>query len=309
LALLALLGLAVRAALFRQHRTPGATSVLWGLGFALYLWLGVRALGLHEVRAIPFALVAGAAIALFIYLSGAALENPPSGQPGVFHRRLLARWRAARVTRVPYQPYAAKTRELLQARVALDYGEFPMALSMLQEARRVALAQRNLDELLEVRELVRALSARSRGRTKDASERLARKVTEGLKAFPADALASVGVRAEPERERLGLPRSRRKLRAPSGDHARATTRELSWARAALDDGEFATALHMLQEARRVAVAQRKLDELLDVEELVQVLSKRSSGRTRAASEGLARKVEAGLRSFAQAEDVERTPQP
>jgi hypothetical protein len=52
----------------------------------------------------------------------------------------------------------------------------------------------------------------------------------------------------------------------------------------------------------VAVAQRKLDELLEVKELVQILSRRSSGRTRTASDRLASKVDSGLRSFAQTED-------
>ena len=196
-----------------------------------------------------------------------------------------------------------KTRELSRARAALAEGELATALSLLQEARQVAVAQRKLDELLEVRELVRSLCARSSGRTKEASERLARKVTEGLHTFSADALASAGVRGDPEPDLLGPLLARRELRAPAGAHALATTRELSQARAALHGGDLAMALYLLREAQRVAVAQRKLDELLDVYELVQVLSERSGGRTRAASERLARKVEAGLRSFAQAGGV------
>jgi hypothetical protein len=197
-----------------------------------------------------------------------------------------------------------KTRELSRARAALAEGELATALSLLQEARQVAVAQRKLDELLEVRELVRSLSARSSGRAKEASERLARKVTEGLHGFPADALASVGV--EPERDPLGPLLARWKLRASAADHALIRTRELSRARAALDEGELPTALYLLQEAHRVAVAQRKLDELLKVYELVQVLSARSGGRTRAASDRLARKLEAGLRSFAQAESSQQS---
>jgi hypothetical protein len=196
---------------------------------------------------------------------------------------------------------AVKTAELSRARAALDQGELATALPLLREARQVAVAQRKLDELLEVRELVRSLSARSSGRTKEASERLARKVSEGLHGFPADALASVGV--EPEPDPLGEFLARRKLRAPAADHALVRTRELARARTALDDGELATALFLLQEAQRVAVTQRKLDELLEVYELVQALSEQSAGRTRAASERLARKVETGLRSFAQAEGV------
>ena len=147
-----------------------------------------------------------------------------------------------------------ETRDLSRARAALDEGDLPTALYLLQEARQVAVAQRKLDELVEVRELVRSLCERSSGRTKEASERLARKVTEGLRAFPADALASAGVREEPERELLGRLLARRELRAPAGDDALTTTRELSRARTALDGGDLATALYLLQEARRVAVA-------------------------------------------------------
>jgi hypothetical protein len=196
-----------------------------------------------------------------------------------------------------------ETRELSRARAALDEGELPTALYLLQEARRVAVAQQKLDELVEVRELVRSLCERSSGRTREASERLARKASEGLRTFPAAALASPGVREEPERELLGPLLARRELRAPAGDDALTRTRELARAQTALDEGDLATALYLLQEARRVAVAQRKLDELLEVYVLLQVLSERSEGRTRTASERLARKVEEGLRSFAQAGGV------
>jgi hypothetical protein len=192
--------------------------------------------------------------------------------------------------------------ELSRARDAIFHHEFPSALFHLEQARRVAVAQRKLDELVEVRELVGIVSAQSYGSTRGASERMARKVTAGLSGFSSDELVSVGIRPEsvgiePEVD-LGALLARWKLSAPAGDPASTRTRELSPARAALDQDEFAEALFLLQEARRVAVAQRKLDELIEVYELVQVLSERSSGRTRAASERLARKVEAGLRSFA-----------
>ena len=280
--LFALLGLAVRVALYREHRTHGTVSLLWGLGFALLLWFGAWTLGLHEGRAIAFALVAGMTIALFVYLRGAGLENPPAEQPGAFLRRRRVRRR--RTSRTRFAPEATKARELRQARVALDFGKF-------------AKAQRKPDELLQVRELVVSLSARSSGSTREASERLAQKVSDHLRGFPSDALASVGVRDEPEPDLIGLLLARPELRAPAGGHMVSKTRELMQARPALDDSEFATALQLLQEARRVAVAQRKLGELLEVYELVQVLATRSVGRTRAASEELTRKVETGLRAF------------
>jgi hypothetical protein len=198
-----------------------------------------------------------------------------------------------------------KTRELSRARVAIDGHDFPAALFLLEQARRVAVAQRKLDELLEVRALVGSVRDESYGSTREASERLARKVTEGLRGFPPDELASVGVAPasvgiEPE-VNLGPLIARWKLRAPPAGPAATKTRELSQASAALNGDEFAKALFLLRQAHRVAVAQQKLDELIEVYELVQVLSARSSGRTQASSDQLARKVEADLRSFAQAE--------
>ena len=194
-----------------------------------------------------------------------------------------------------------KTRELSQASDAIHAHDFPTALFLLEQARRVAVAQRKLDELLEVRELVGWVSEQSYGSTKEASERLGRKVTDGLRGFPPAELvaagiepASVGIQPEPD---LGALVARWKLSAPAGEPA-GKTGELVRARAALDDGELADALFLLQQAERVAVAQQKLGELIEVRDLVQVLSARSSGRTRAASEQLAHKVDAGLRSFA-----------
>jgi hypothetical protein len=198
-----------------------------------------------------------------------------------------------------------ETRELSRARDAIHAHELSTALFLLEQARRVAVAQRKLDELLEVRELVGSVSEQSYGSTREASERLARKVTEGLRGFPPDELVSAGVEPaslgiEPEAD-LGALVARWKLRAPAGDAAPAKTRELVRARAALDEDEFAQALFLLQQAERVAVAQQRLGELIEVYELVQLLAERSSGRTRVGSELLAHKAEAGLRSFARAE--------
>lgn len=293
---LLMLDLAVRTALLRRVRSAGVVAIGWGLGFGLYLWFGGWVLGLGEARILLFASVAGGSIALFVYLRGAGLEGPPAVQPGVWQRRLAARWRSGRAAGVPYQPYSGKTRELDQARVALEYGANAMALACLQDARRVAIAQRKLDELVEVRELVRALSRLSTGRIKQAGERLARKVDEGLEGFPAEALASAGVRAELE-PGPDASRSREGSRRPPGERAPGRTREIDEARAAIGEREFTDALFALRVARRVAVAQRKLDELLEIEELVRALADRSSGRTRSASDRLARKVEAGVRSF------------
>jgi hypothetical protein len=295
---LALTDLAVRVALFRQHRSPGQVSVLWGLGFALFLWAGVSALGVHGLRAILFGLVAGGAIALVIYLRGAALENPVVGQPGAYHQRLLSRRSSDRPSAVPHQERPGRTRELDRARIELSRGQLGEALPPLEEAERVAVAQRKLDELLEVRELVSALAARSRGHTRDASKRLAGRVDEHLQTFPADALAAAGIRKEPSHEELGARFAREQLDAWAAGHPHVTARELTAVRTAVDSGDLPTALFLLEEARRVALAQRKLDELLEVHALAQVVSERSEGSTRTASAQLVRRVEAGLGSFA-----------
>ena len=75
------------------------------------------------------------------------------------------------------------------------------------------------------------------------------------------------------------------------DHRRVpvSTPDLDRARAALDDGDTGTAVHWLKEARRVAVAQRRLDELLAVHDLAQTTSPQ-----------LAREIEVDLASFAPA---------
>jgi hypothetical protein len=295
----ALTSLAVRIALFRAQRTPGAVSLLWGLGFGLFLWAGAAVLGVSQLRAILFALVGGGAIALVVYLRGAALENPAAAQPGAYHRRLLSRRRPGRDSPAP-PPARPGRSDVDQARIEVGRGDFPEALHRLGEADRVAVAQRKLDDLLEVRELVRFLAVRSTGRTRDASERLARKVDDHLQTFPAGELAAVGIHKEPSREELAARFSREQVAAWAVGHPPVSTPDLTRARTALDGGEVGTALFYLDQARRVAVAQRRLDELLEVHALAQALSERSDGRTRAASAQLLRKVEAGVGSFAPA---------
>jgi hypothetical protein len=195
-----------------------------------------------------------------------------------------------------------KTAALTDARAAIYRHDFPTALFLLEQARRVAVAQRKLDELLEVRELAGSVREQSYGSTREASERLDRKVAAGLGGFPRDELVAAGVEPAsvgvPPEVDLGAFVAGWKLRTPVADPA--TTHELSLARAALDEGELTEALFLLQQAQRVAVAQHKPGELVEVYELVRILSERSSGRTHAASEQLEHKVEAGLRSFARA---------
>lgn len=298
---LAALELGVRAVLFfREQRSQGATAVLWGLGFAVLLWAGVAALGLaHGTRARLFALVAGAAIALFIYLSGAARENPPDGQPGVYQGRLLRRWRKAALgPSIAYEPYSGETRELAEARAELRNGDQTAALYSLRDTDRVAVSQRKLGELLEVQQLVGALVETSTGKTKKAASRLAEKIEEQLNSFPPEALAAAGVGARRAGRRARAPDAPAPQPATAGERTHPTTRELSEARAAIEDGELTTALYALREARRVAVAQNKLDELLEVRDLALDLYRRSSGRTRDASHRLAARAEVDLGAFA-----------
>jgi len=146
-----------------------------------------------------------------------------------------------------------------------------------------------------VRELGGALVASSDGQTKAASEKLARRVADEIAAFPADELAAAGI--EPGQE-LAVLVSR--LRGFAGPAAPAKTRTLSDARAALERRELPSALALLQEARRVAVAQGRFGELLEVHELVRRLARLSDVRTRAGSERLARKTASDLRAAGQA---------
>jgi hypothetical protein len=88
----ALLGLAVRLALFGKYRSQATTALLWGFGLGLYMWLGLLAVGVSQGRAIAFGAVGGAAIALFVFLRGSGLENPPAGQPRAVVERLRRHW-------------------------------------------------------------------------------------------------------------------------------------------------------------------------------------------------------------------------
>ena len=190
-----------------------------------------------------------------------------------------------------------KTRELERARPAVDEGDSAEALFLLEQSRRVAVAQRKLDELLEVRELVGTLSERSSGAAKDASEQLGLKVDADVRGFSADELRAAGL--EPEPDRLGPLVASWKLRASAGGPSPGKTGELVRAGTALEEGDLASAAFLLEQARRVAVAQRKLEELLEVYALGRLLSQRSSDRTRAAGDQLSARVEADLRAFAE----------
>jgi hypothetical protein len=244
-------------------------------------------LGLDQARAIVFGLVAGAAIALFVYLRGAALDGAPIERP-----RLVPLRHAAPVSERAPQPTPARARDLFRARVALTDGDPDAALHWLREAERVAVAQRRLDELLEVRELLGPVAERARGRTEEAARHFARVVDEKVRTFPAEELAAAGVPAEPDPVALLLAHG-----APTVDE-RHKTRELVRARAALDRNDADAALHELREARRVAVAQRKAGELLEVNELLARTTAASTGRTHELARHLASEVERDLRTLA-----------
>ncbi|HEY2201890.1 MAG TPA: hypothetical protein VGH56_08375 [Solirubrobacteraceae bacterium] len=188
-----------------------------------------------------------------------------------------------------------KTRELVRARVALDEGEFTTAFWLLREAGRVAVAQRKLDELLEVRELTQSLSAQAAGRTRPAAERLAESLNEELRAFPAEALTAAGIPIERQRT---LAEGLQDLAARANPHGLSKTRDLTRAEAALAAGELRSALWLLGEARRVAVAQKRPGELVSVYELVQTLRAQSNGKTQAASEKLAARLETDINALA-----------
>src|SRR5258708_23896419 len=189
-----------------------------------------------------------------------------------------------------------KTLELVRARVALDEGELTTALRLLREAGRVAVAQRKLDELLEVRELPQSLRTQVAGRTGPAAERLAEELNEELRAFPAEALTAAGIPIERKRT---LAESLQDLAARPNPRGLSKTRELPRAEAALAAGELRQALSLLGEARRVAVAQKRPRDLLNVYELVQTLREQSNGKTLAASEKLAARLGTDIQALAE----------
>ena len=53
----------------------GVVAFLWALGLALYIWLGLLAIGTSQATALVIALVCFCAIFLFVRLRG---EDPPS---------------------------------------------------------------------------------------------------------------------------------------------------------------------------------------------------------------------------------------
>ena len=167
---------------------------------------------------------------------------------------------------------------------------------MLREAGRVAVAQQKLDELLEVRELTQSICNQAAGRVRAAAERLAEALNEKLRAFPAEALSTAGIPVERERTLAELLQD---LAVRADPHGLSKTRELSRAEAALAVGELRPALALLGVARRVAVAQRRPAELLSVYELVQSVREQSTGKTQAASEKLAARLETDIRALAQ----------
>lgn len=265
---LVLLDLVVRIALFPRLRSERTAALLWGAGFALFLWFGLWALKIPELNAILFAVVAGAAIALFVYLRGAALEAPPHERPGSARRRRGRRPARRRRT----------SDELHQVRVALVDDDLDAALFLLRDAEHVAVAQRQLGRLLEVRELLRTVSERSRGRTARGSRELERRLAEDLASFPVAELDAAGVQLEPLSRQAPLP-----------------TTELGRARVALDDDDLPTALFFLRQARSVALAQGRFADLRQVLDLADALADLGAGRTRARAARLARQVDGDLR--------------
>jgi hypothetical protein len=57
---------------------PGLTSFLWAVGFGLYLWLGMLAIGVNGATAFIFAALSAGAIFLFVRLYGGDRFRRPS---------------------------------------------------------------------------------------------------------------------------------------------------------------------------------------------------------------------------------------
>ena len=77
----------------------------------------------------------------------------------------------------------SKTRELTRAETSLAAGELRPALSLLGEARRVAVAQRRPAELLSVYELVQTVRKQSTGKTQEASKKLVARLEMDIRAL------------------------------------------------------------------------------------------------------------------------------
>jgi hypothetical protein len=88
---LALLEAAVSLMLVPRRRSAGLIAIVWGVLLGAYLWWGSHQVGLREWKAELLGILAGGAIALYVYLRGASLERPPADQPGRFLGRYSAR--------------------------------------------------------------------------------------------------------------------------------------------------------------------------------------------------------------------------
>jgi hypothetical protein len=68
---------------------PGLTSFLWAVGFGLYLWLGMLAIGVDAATAFIFAALSAGAIFLFVRLYGGERFRRPvrrqstNNRPGI----------------------------------------------------------------------------------------------------------------------------------------------------------------------------------------------------------------------------------
>ena len=77
----------------------------------------------------------------------------------------------------------SKTRELTRAEASLAAGELRPALSLLGEARRVAVAQRRPAELLSVYGLAQTVREQSTGKTQAASQKLVALLETDIRAL------------------------------------------------------------------------------------------------------------------------------
>ena len=55
--------------------SPGFTSLLWGVGLGIFIWLGLLAIGVSSGTAFLFAVVAGVLIFFYVRLFGADQLN------------------------------------------------------------------------------------------------------------------------------------------------------------------------------------------------------------------------------------------
>ena len=289
-----MLDLAVRPALLRRVGSSGVAAVGWGLGFGALSLVWRVALGLAR-RADPVFPCRGGRSPLLRLLARRGAGGPSRSAAWRLATSIGVSVALGPCLRVPYQPYSGKT--VSSTRRSAPPSTRPTRWRSPASRTRVAWQSHNASWTSW-----RCVSSCGPLEAEHGADQAGERTADLGRSMTAwrDSL--------PRRWRLpacGAERDPGPMRSPVAPTiAHASRRAGAWKNARARRGacgvaerEFTDALFALRMARRVAVAQRKLDRTAEVQELVRALADMTSGRTRSASVRLARKVEASLRSF------------